>query len=108
MAEKWLQKFIKDKFSKFGTYQDFMISGEDYLFHSVLSSSINIGLLHPLDIIDKIRPLQSKIPLNAYEGYIRQLFWREYQRYCYLKCDFSKNYLGNNKKLMKIYQGTRY
>lgn len=107
MAEKWLQKFIKEKFSKFGTYQDFMIPGEDYLFHSVLSSSINIGLLHPLDIIDKIRPLQSKIPLNAYEGYIRQLFWREYQRYCYLKCDFSKNYLGNNKKLSQAwYQGT--
>ena len=107
VAEKWLQNFISKKFNKFGSYQDYIIEGEDYLFHSILSSSINIGLLNPNEIIDKIRTLGSKIPLNSYEGYIRQLYWREYQRYCYLYCDFSKNYFGNQKKLGKEwYEGT--
>lgn len=106
-AKKWLTHFIEKKFKDFGPYQDFIIEGEDYLFHSLLSSSINIGLLHPNDIIDTIRPLKSKIPLNSYEGYIRQLYWREYQRYCYIYCDFKKNYFGHTNKLNKSwYDGT--
>ena len=52
--------------------------------------------------------MKSKYPLNSYEGYIRQLFWREYQRYCYRYFDFDKlNYFGNNKKLSnKWYNGS--
>ena len=74
---------------------------------SCLSTSINIGLLNPLEIIEEIRGLEKKVPLNSYEGYIRQLFWREYQRYTYLYCDFSENYFGNKKKLGKEwYDGT--
>ena len=49
MAKKWLDKFLKDKMNKFGPYQDFIIKDENYLFHSCLSSSINIGLLNPLN-----------------------------------------------------------
>ena len=106
-AKKWLDDFIKKKFSKFGPYEDFIVPKEDYLFHSALSSSINIGLLHPLEIFKKIKPLQSKIPINSYEGYIRQLYWREYQRYCYLYGDFKKNYFGYSKKLDKSWdEGT--
>ena len=78
-----------------------MVQGKDYMFHSCLSTSINIGLLNPLEIIEEIRGLEKKIPLNSYEGYVRQLFWREYQRYTYLFCDFSENYFGNKKKLGK-------
>ena len=46
--------------------------------------------------------------MNSYEGYIRQLFWREYQRYCYIHYNFNgKNYFGNNKKIGKeYYDGT--
>ena len=49
-----------------------------------------------------------KIPLNSYEGFIRQLFWREYQRYCYIYFDFNiKPFFGNKKKLGKEwYKGT--
>ena len=100
-AIKMLDDFIKNKFNSFGDYQDFILEDNDYLFHSCLSSSINIGLLNPSDIIEKIRPLEKKIPINSYEGYIRQLFWREYQRYCYIYCNFNKNYFGNKKKLNK-------
>ena len=107
-AKRWLTNFIKYKFSKFGDYQDFIRKGESYMYHSLLSSSINIGLLNPDDIIEIISEHKSKIPLNSYEGYVRQLFWREYQRYCYVYYNFNnKNYFGNNKKLTKDwYEGT--
>lgn len=106
-ALNWLDNFIKCKFDKFGPYQDFIDKDNEYLFHSVLSATINIGLLNPTDIIEIIQKYKKKIPLNSYEGYIRQLFWREYQRYCYIYFDFKNlNYFGNNKKLTnKWYTG---
>lgn len=101
-ANKWLDNFIQKRFQKFGDYQDSIVKGEDFLFHSILSSSINIGLLNPLEIIKKIIKIKSKIPINSFEGYVRQLFWRDYQRYCYIFLNFNnKNYFGNNKKLTK-------
>ena len=107
-AKRWLTHFIKYKFDKFGDYQDFIRQGESYMFHSLLSSSINIGLINPEQIIKVILKYKSKIPLNSFEGYVRQLFWREYQRYCYVYYNFNnKNYFGNNKKLTnEWYDGT--
>lgn len=99
-AKKWLIQFINKKFKQFGKYQDYIDKNNSYLFHSLLSSSINIGLINPIEIINLIKKYKNKIPINSYEGYIRQLFWREYQRYCYLYYNFkNKNYFGNKKKL---------
>ena len=107
LAKKWLDKFLSDKMNKFGPYQDFIIKNENYLFHSCLSSSINIGLLNPLEIIELLKGKEKKYPMNSFEGYIRQLFWREYQRYTFIYCDFNCNYFGNQKKLTKDwYEGT--
>ena len=96
-----MDDFVKSKIKQFGDYQDAIDKNEHYLFHSILSTTINIGLLNPSDIISKIMAAAAAIPINSLEGYIRQLFWREYQRYCYIYCDFGKNYFGNNKKLTK-------
>jgi deoxyribodipyrimidine photolyase-related protein len=106
-ANKWKLDFIKSKFEKFGDYQDSIRKDNEYLFHSLLSSSINIGLINPSDIIEQLRDYEDKIPINCFEGYIRQLFWREYQRYCYIYYDFnSKKYFNNNEKLTnKWYTG---
>lgn len=107
-AKKWLNNFIKSKAEKFGNYQDAISQKNNTLFHSLLSTSINIGLLQPIDIIDELLQNKKKIPLNSLEGFIRQLFWREYQRYCYNYYNFNnKNYFKNNKKLNKDwYDGT--
>lgn len=106
-ANKWLKEFIDEKFKDFGPYQDYIDKDKSFLFHSILSTSINIGLLNPSDIIDEIMEYKNKIPINSFEGYIRQLFWREYQRYCYIYYNFNnKNYFGNTKKLTsKWYTG---
>lgn len=103
-AKRYLKHFIKHKFNAFGDYQDYIDSTNPYNNHSLLSSSINIGLLNPLEIIEEIRPL-TKIKMNSYEGYIRQLFWREYQRFTYIYYFSIKKhrdavyYKTNNKKI---------
>lgn len=99
-ADKWLDHFIKYKLKNFGPYQDYIDRNDKYLYHSLLSSLINIGLLNPIDVINKLP--KKGTPLNSYEGFIRQLFWREYQYYCYINYDFkNKNYFNNQKKLTK-------
>jgi len=107
-AKVWLRDFINKKMKNFGKYQDAIKSDDSYLFHSVLSSSLNIGLLNPWDVVKEVMKNKKKIPLNSLEGFIRQLFWREYQRYCYIYIDFKgHNYFGNRKKLnKKWYNGT--
>tara|TARA_B110000259_G_scaffold185917_1_gene235999 strand:- start:476 stop:1795 length:1320 start_codon:yes stop_codon:yes gene_type:complete len=110
-ARLFLKDFIKNKFKSFGSYQDFIRKGESYMYHSILSSSINIGLINPIDIINEINKVKNTIPINSYEGYIRQLFWREYQLYCYNYVDFDyalKNpYFNYKNKINKSwYDGT--
>jgi len=106
-AKKWLNDFLKKKLNNFGNYQDFINKDNNYMFHSILSSSINIGLLNPIDIINKLDKYKTKVELNNFEGYLRQLFWREYQRYCYIYIKFNYNYFNNTKKLNKNwYNGT--
>lgn len=103
-ALRLLKHFIKNKFSQFGPYQDAISNNpnNNYMFHSLLSSSINIGLINPSEIIELIMKYKKSIPVNSFEGFIRQLFWREYQRYCYKYYNFNrKNYFNNTKNLTK-------
>jgi len=109
-AKFWLKDFVKERFELFGKYQDAIVKGNYALYHSMLSSSLNIGLINPIDVIDEIKNLdesvhkKSRIPLNSYEGFVRQLFWREYQRYCYIhahKLIEKTNFFGFKKRLSK-------
>ena len=81
-----LDHFMAFGLSQFGDYQDAMVTGEPYLYHSVISSYLNIGLLLPLEICQKAEAAYhaGKAPLNAVEGFIRQILgWREYVRGIY-------------------------
>lgn len=85
-AQESLSHFLDHALPHFGDYQDAMDSGDDFLFHSVLSQYINAGLLDPLAVCEAAeqRYLQDKAPLNAVEGFIRQILgWREYVRGLY-------------------------
>ena len=80
-ALKELQQFIDEILPQFGDYQDAMIAGEPYLYHSLISSYLNAGLLLPLEICLLVETAYraGKTPLNAVEGFIRQILgWREY------------------------------
>jgi len=85
-AKQALAYFIKNVLPKFGDYQDAMLTGEPFLYHSLLSMYLNSGLLGPLEICEAVEKAYraDKAPLNAAEGYIRQIIgWREYVRGIY-------------------------
>ena len=67
----------------FGTYQDVMVTGQDWLYHSWLSPALNLGLLTPLEVATAAARAYAAgdVPLNSAEGFIRQVIgWREYVR----------------------------
>ena len=91
-ALRWLDDFIKRKLSKFGKYEDAISSKIIFGYHSVLSPLTNIGLITPVDIIDKIK--NNKLSISSKEGFIRQVIgWREY---CYFVYDKYFEKLENN------------
>ena len=82
-AEEAADAFFAERIECFGPYQDAMVAGEDDLFHSMLSTSINLGLLDPLDLCRRAEQAyrEGRAPLNSVEGFIRQIIgWREYVR----------------------------
>lgn len=85
-AERVLVDFLDNILPGFGDYQDAMALGEPWLWHSIISAAMNVGLLDPLDVCrraeEKFR--QGAAPLNAVEGFIRQILgWREFMRGVY-------------------------
>ena len=82
-AEAAADAFFAERIEKFGPYQDAMVHGEDDLYHSMLSTSINLGLLDPLELCERAEKAyeDGTAPLNSVEGFIRQIIgWREYVR----------------------------
>ena len=78
-ASLQLNYFLKEKFENFGFYQDAITKDikQSFLFHSNISSSLNIGLIDLNELIEKI--VNSQAPYNAKEGFIRQIIgWREF------------------------------
>ena len=102
-AHLWLDRFIAERFEKFGDYEDAIDNRSDFLFHSALSPIINCGLITPQEVLNKIRPYEHKIPINSYEGFIRQIIgWREFIRGIYHEFDDvqqSSNFFNHTNKL---------
>jgi deoxyribodipyrimidine photolyase-related protein len=83
-AAVWLQEFVDGRLAQFGTYEDAISQEHDVLFHSLLSPSLNIGLLTPRQAVDAALAHQESVPLNCLEGFVRQIVgWREYMRGAY-------------------------
>jgi len=85
-ALRALDHFIEHRLSQFGDYQDAMIQGEPWMFHSHISFYLNCGLLLPLECARAAERAfhAGDAPLNAVEGFIRQIIgWREYVRGIY-------------------------
>jgi len=80
-AIKRLEQFIAEGLPRFGPHEDAMLASEWKLAHSVLSSSLNLGLLHPQEVVDAaVAAYESgTAELASVEGFIRQIIgWREY------------------------------
>ena len=83
-AQAALDQFIQERMPLFGDYEDAIKAQEKTLFHSILSPLINVGLLNPAQVVERIAA--SKAPLNSIEGFIRQVVgWREFVQLLYRK-----------------------
>lgn len=81
-----LERFIAERLPLFGDYQDVMLQGEPWMYHSHISFYLNCGLLDPREAIAAAESAYraGKAPLNAVEGFIRQILgWREFVRGVY-------------------------
>jgi deoxyribodipyrimidine photolyase-related protein len=79
-----LRDFVSDRLPRFGDYQDAMLGGQATLFHSHLSGPLNLHLIDPREVIEAALDNPAKAPLNAVEGFVRQILgWREFVRGIY-------------------------
>lgn len=107
---KWLKHFLSKKLPLYGPYQDAVNSDEPFLFHSVISPMMNIGILTDKMVVkianDYYLEHKSSIPIASYEGFIRQVIgWRNYVYSVYLLEPnmYENNYLNHKRKLDERY-----
>lgn len=106
-AKKWLKNFIEEKLKKFGNYQDFFKKDTPFVFHSVLSPLLNIGLLTDQEVLTEVLKNRKGISLNSLEGYLRQLIgWKQYIYFIYT-IEGEKirrmNFLKATRKIPKVF-----
>jgi deoxyribodipyrimidine photolyase-related protein len=90
-AKKLFKQFLQHKLKTYGKYQDAVHSDINYGSHSILSASLNIGLISvnyiltkTLRAFNKLNKTQQKAIISSVEGFIRQLIgWRSYVRFIY-------------------------
>ena len=76
-----LEFFVTRALPMFGPHEDAMLSDNWHLAHSVLSPYLNLGLLLPQEVCDRVQAefRAGRVPINSAEGFIRQVIgWREY------------------------------
>ncbi|MGM3217494.1 cryptochrome/photolyase family protein [Pseudomonas sp. PhalM4] len=108
-ARQLWEHFLEFGLAAFGDYQDAMAEGEPYVFHARISAALNVGLLDVRQLCEDVDAAwrERRVPLNAEEGFIRQLIgWREYVRgiYWLRMPEYAQlNYLGNVRTLPEFY-----
>ena len=104
-----LKDFIANRLPQFGPHEDAMWTNLDFGWHSLLSSSLNLKLINPLEVIQAAEAAYKKhdLELASVEGFIRQILgWREFMRGVYfldspeLK---TANHYGHTNALPKWY-----
>ncbi|NLI81142.1 MAG: cryptochrome/photolyase family protein [Deltaproteobacteria bacterium] len=104
-----LNDFVHNRLPLFGHYEDSMWSGEPFLYHSRLSTSLNVKLIHPKECIDAaLGAFEAKhAPLNSVEGFVRQILgWREFIRGIYwmhMPGYQGLNYLGHELDVPRFF-----
>jgi len=108
-AREALDDFVAHRLRDFGPYQDAMVDGEWALDHALLSPALNLGLLHPREVVDAAVDAYDAgdAPLESVEGFVRQVLgWREFVRHAY-RIDMPElddaNRLGAERDLPPLY-----
>ncbi|MFF6937885.1 cryptochrome/photolyase family protein [Streptomyces sp. NPDC008312] len=81
-----LRRFVEHRLATFGAYEDAVLAGDATMSHSLLSSSLNLGLLDPAECVERAEAQwrSGEVPLNSAEGFVRQIAgWREFVWHVY-------------------------
>jgi len=81
-----LEGFVEHRLATFGVYEDAMWTDTPFGWHSLLSSSLNLKLLNPREVINAVVAAWKKedLEMATVEGFIRQILgWREFVRGMY-------------------------
>jgi deoxyribodipyrimidine photolyase-related protein len=81
-----LDDFVQHRLPLFGRFEDAMWTGQPRLYHSLLSSALNLKLLSPHEVVAAAEAAYRTggVSLASAEGFIRQILgWREYVRGVY-------------------------
>ncbi|RZL64475.1 MAG: cryptochrome/photolyase family protein [Variovorax sp.] len=81
-----MRDFMAHRLQDFGRFQDAMWTDAPFLYHGLLSSSLNLKLLDPREVIDAAvaQWRAGAAPIEAVEGFVRQILgWREFMRGVY-------------------------
>ncbi len=76
-----LNRFIDDVLPMFGPHEDAMLTDNWHLAHSMIAQYLNIGLLAPAEVCEKVEIAYRNglVPIASAEGFLRQVIgWREY------------------------------
>jgi deoxyribodipyrimidine photolyase-related protein len=87
-ALRALRDFVRHRLPSFGPFQDALWTGEPFLYHSLLSSALNLKLVRPEECVAVAIGAYrgSAAPINSVEGFVRQLIgWREFIRGVYYR-----------------------
>ena len=100
-ARARFRDFLARMLQDFGDFEDAIVRDNPFLYHTVLSGCLNVGLLDPGWMIQEL--CSAKAPINCVEGLVRQIIgFREYTRMMYItQHDFlsSTNFLEHHSKI---------
>ncbi|MBF2026564.1 MAG: cryptochrome/photolyase family protein [Oscillatoriales cyanobacterium C42_A2020_001] len=104
-----LEYFIETRLPTFGPYQDAMVTGQETMWHALISPYLNLGLLHPTEVVAAAEDAwqERELSLNSVEGFIRQVAgWREYMRglYHFVSNDYpNRNWFNHTHSLPEFF-----
>ncbi|TFC82464.1 cryptochrome/photolyase family protein [Cryobacterium sp. TMT1-21] len=81
-----LADFVETRLGDFGPFEDASLLGDDAMAHSRLSVPLNLGLLHPREVIDAVVLAYETggAPLQSVEAVVRQIMgWRDWVWHLY-------------------------
>jgi deoxyribodipyrimidine photolyase-related protein len=92
-----LDDFIESRLGDFGPFEDATLTGDWTMAHSLLSAPLNLGLLDPREVIDRVEAeyRAGRAPIGSVEGIVRQLCgWRDWVWHLYWR--LGEDYVNSN------------
>ena len=104
-----LENFLSNHFNEFGPLEDAMTTDNWALHHSLLSPYLNVGLIHPAEVLEAAGKAfrRGNVAVESAEGFVRQVIgWREYVNgmYWFLGPEYrEKNELRATRPLLPLF-----